>query len=193
MDRRFLNAYTDPSRFRILGRNLYPWCLKYRVWLTALESPLLNGKPVGPEDLLLAVNVCSEQRIGRFTMMERWRLLRLASKPDNFQKELKRFAEYTMVGHWPKFWEKKSEGGSSGRGMPWPLTIVSNLIQHGIEEKRAWEMPECQAIWMHTAFGIAQGADVNVLSSELEDELDALAKQMADKEGVANPAKVKTP
>ena len=189
MDSRFLRAYSDPSRFRILGKDLYPFCLKYRVWLTAFNSPLILGGPVGPEDFLLAVNICSESPIGTFNVFERWRLLRLASNPERFKAELKRFADYTLVAHWPKFWQNEKKGASSGKGIPWPLGIVTALIANGIDEKRAWEMPECQAIWMNASFAINKGAGLNVLSTEEEEMLDALDKS-GDFDRVANPAKV---
>jgi hypothetical protein len=189
MDSRFLKAYSDPSKIRILGKTLYPWCLKYRVWLTAFDSPLVKGGIVGPEDLLFAVNVCSESPVGRFNPIERWRLLRLATNPPEYQRQLKLFADYTLVSHWPKFWQNDKKTSSNGKGVPWPLSVVSNLIANGIEEKRAWEMPECQAIWMNSAFAINKGADLNVLSTEEEDMLDGLEKAGTFKP-VANPAKV---
>jgi hypothetical protein len=189
MDSRFLKAYTDPSRFQILGKDLYPFCLKYRVWLTAFNSPLVIGGTVGPEDLLFAVNICSESPVGKFNVIERWRLLRLASNPARFQQELKRFADYTLVEHWPKFWQNEKKGSSNGKGIPWPLGVVTNLIAAGIEEKRAWEMPECQAIWMNASYAISKGAELNVLSSEEEDMLDELDKA-GDFNKVANPAKI---
>lgn len=189
MDRRFLLSYTDPAPFRLLGKTMFPWCLKYRVCLTALNSPLITGETVGPEDLLLAVNVCSESTIGKFGLLDKWRLLRLASKPEAFKKHLKYFSDYTMVSHWPKFWEKKTTGASASRNIPWCLSVVVNLVSNGIPEERAWLMPECQAIWMNTAFAVAKGADLNVLSTEEEEMLEAIEKAEAAKK-VANPAKV---
>ena len=60
MDRRFLNAYVDPAPFRLLGRSLYPWCLKYRVRLMAFDSPLVDGsRGISPADLLFACSACA--------------------------------------------------------------------------------------------------------------------------------------
>lgn len=192
MDKRFLRAYTDPSGFKMLGKRMYPWCLKYRVWLTALESPMITGGTVGPEDLLIAVNVCSESPVGEFNWLERWRLLRLASNPPEFKRQLKLFSDYTLVSHWPKFWEKKNEGTVKGKGIPWPLSVVTNLVANGIEEQRAWEMPECQAIWMNSAFAVRGGADINVLSTEEEEHLDELEKLGMPAKTVAKPSETRT-
>lgn len=174
MDKRFLRAYTDPNKVRILGHDLYPWCIKYRVWLTAFESPLITGKPVTPADLLLAVKICSEVPIGKPSLIDRWRVIGMRIRPYEFNRAMQAFLDYALVAHWPKFWEKKGKGDGNSSGLPWALAVVSNLIANGIEEKRAWEMPECQAIWMNTAFGIRSGADIKVLSSEMEEELDRL-------------------
>jgi hypothetical protein len=94
-----------------------------------------------------------------------------------------------MVSNWPKFWEqnKKKSGGSSG--LPWPLAIVSNLIANGIPEQRAWEMPECQAIWLNSAFAIGKGADVAIMSPEEE----AFMAEEEAKESASNPAKESEP
>lgn len=191
MDSRFLKAYSDPNDVVILGKRLYPFCLKYRVWLEALQSPLVLGGTVGPEDLLFALQVCSESKVGKFGFIERWRLLRLASNPPEFKRQLQLFADYTLVSHWPKFWETKTKASSNGKGVPWPLSVVASLVANGIEEQRAWEMPECQAIWLNTAFAIRKGADLNILTSEQEEQMEALDKLAAEKE-VANPAKEST-
>ncbi|MCH9835331.1 hypothetical protein K0U83_06695 [bacterium] len=73
--------------------------------------------------------------------------------------------------------------------MPWPLSIVANLIASGIEEKRAWEMPECQAIWLNSALAIRKGADVAIMSPEEEAFMaEEEAKEKAA-ETPSNPAK----
>jgi hypothetical protein len=113
VDRRFLNAHIDPAPFRLLGRTLYPWCLKYRVRLHAFDSPL---------------------------------------------------------------------------GLPWPMSIVANLVANGIDEKRAWEMPECQAIWLNAAFAMRKGVDVAIMSPEEEAYIEEQLKASEGEAPVANPA-----
>ena len=51
--------------------------------------------------------------------------------------------------------------------------MVANLISNGIDERRAWEMPECQAVWMSTAFAGLKGVDVNILTTEEEEAMAA--------------------
>jgi hypothetical protein len=74
--------------------------------------------------------------------------------------------------------------------VPWPLSIVANLIANGIDEKRAWEMPECQAIWLNSAFAIHKGADVSIMSPEEEAFMEEEeAREKAAAESPSNPAK----
>ena len=195
MDRRFLNAYVDPAPFRLLGRSLYPWCLKYRVRLMALDSPLLTGsRGITPADLIFACQVCAEEQLGAIGWRDQLRIVSLENNPAKFERLLEAFAGYILVQDWPKFWEqsKAKAGGGGDKGVPWPLSIVANLIASGIEEKRAWEMPECQAIWLNSALAIRKGADVAIMSPEEEafiaEEL-AKDKAAAAAESPSNPAK----
>ncbi len=106
---------------------------------------------------------------------------------------LNAFAGYILVQDWPKFWEQtKTKSGGGDKGVPWPLSIVANLIASGIPEQRAWEMPECQAIWLNSALAIRKGADVAIMSPEEE----AFMAEEEAKEAAANasnPAKESPP
>ena len=189
MDKRFLNAFIDPAPFRILGRTLYPWCLKYRVRLMAFESPLVTGsRGVTPADLIFACQVCAEEPLGEIGWRDHYRIISLSRNAKKFEKLVDAFADYILVQDWPKFWEqtKKSSGGD--KGVPWPLSIVTSLIASGIDEKRAWEMPECQAIWLNSALAIHKGADVAIMSPDEE----AFMAQEEAKESASNPAKETT-
>lgn len=189
MDERFLNAHIDPAPFRLLGRSLYPWCLKYRVRLMAFRSPLITGEGgVSPADLIFACQVCAEEPLGEVGWLDKLRILHLNRNPEKFAQLLKAFTGYALVSDWPKFWEQPKDKRSGGdKGVPWPLAIVANLIASGIEEKRAWEMPECQAIWLNSAFAIRKGADVAIMTPE--EEAFMAAEEAAS---ASNPAKEKT-
>ena len=194
MDRRFLNAYVDPAPFRLLGRTLYPWCLKYRVRLMAFDSPLVTGsRGITPADLIFACQVCAEEPLGDIGLRDQLRILHLGRRPEKFERLVEAFAGYILVQDWPKFWEQsKAKSGGGDKGVPWPLSIVANLIASGIPEKRAWEMPECQAIWLNSALAIRKGADVAIMSPEEE----AFMAEEEAKEAAAsasNPAKESPP
>jgi hypothetical protein len=156
----------------------------------AFESPLvMSGKEVSPADLLFACQVCAEEQLGDVGIIDRLRLSRLNDNPAKFQILLEAFAGYILVDNWPKFWEQSSKKGSPGnKGIPWPLAIVANLVACGIEEKRAWEMPECQAIWLNSALAIRKGADVAIMSPEEEAYIEEQLKAGEGEAPVANPA-----
>ena len=187
MDDRFLNAFIDPAPFKLLGRSLYPWCLKYRVRLMAFKSPLIMGGNVTPSDLIFACQVCAEEPLGQISWRDKLRILDLNRNPNKFEAMLNAFAGYVLVQDWPKFWEQDGKKSGGNKGVPWPLAIVANLIASGIEEKRAWEMPECQAIWLNSALAIRKGAEVAIMTPEEE-------AFMASEEAASasNPAKEKT-
>lgn len=107
--------------------------------------------------------------------------------PAKFELMLKAFASYILVDHWPKFWDQSDKKTGGSAKAPWPLMIVANLIANGIEEKRAWEMPECQAIWLNAVFAMRKGVDVAIMSPEEEAYIESELKR-ADDEAVANPA-----
>ena len=191
MDRRFLNSHVDPAPFKLLGRTLYPWCLKYRVRLLAFDSPLVTGsRGVTPADLIFACQVCAEEPLGEVGIIDRLRIIKLNKSPERFETLLQAFAGYILVDNWPKFWEQnnKKSGGSSN--MPWVLSIIANLIANNIDEKRAWEMPECQAIWLNAAFAMRKGVDVAIMSPEEEAYIEEELRKDAEaaKASVANPA-----
>jgi hypothetical protein len=168
MDDRFLRAFTDPAEMKILGRLVSPFCLRHRVTLVSLNSPFVQDMDfVRPLDLLVAVKVCAGEPIGKLTNAELGEVIELSDNNEKMIAECKRFKGYMLEENHPKFWQK--DGSSVGsNGVPWVLNIVSSLIASGIEERRAWEMPECQAIWMATAFATLKGADLKVLTSEDE-------------------------
>lgn len=193
MDGRFLRAFTDPAKVVCLGRPVYPWCLKYRVRLLAIDSPLADdsGRIPTPLDLLTAVKICAEEPLGELTKQEIKLVERLDAMPGRFLTELERFQEYAHVGAWPKFWESNKKAGSSAddAGVPWPLMVIASLVKHGFEEKRAWEMPECQAIWFNAAFSSMNGSESKILTTDEE----AFMEEQERLEKVAASAEVKPP
>ena len=179
MDQRFLSAFTDPAPIRMLGRLVSPFSMLRRVQLESVESPfVVSTKAVRPLDLLIAVKICAGEPIGKLSLKDHYYLGRMSASEVYFVKQMSRFAEFVLVESWPKFWEKKAKHHNS-TGMPWVLTVVCNLMAHGVSEQRAWTMPESQAIWLHSCFAISEGADMKVLSKEDEDLIAKLETETA--------------
>lgn len=182
MDSRFVNAFTVPTRIKFLGRTLHPFCLKHRLMLMALGSPLVeDAGAVTPVDLVIAAQVCSEKVIGDYTFWDRVWIWRLGRDPELMARAVKAFAEYVGLDDWPKFWSKpeKSKGRAEDSGIPWVLAVVANLIQGGMTEEEAWNVPESQAIWYNSAFAMNKGADLSLMTTEEERMMDEISKQDA--------------
>lgn len=179
MDNRFLRAFRDPSSRVILGKRVFPFCLKHRVRLLSIESPMVmtTEKGITPRDLLIAVKVCAEEADLRVGFWEDVRLRVYEHRPEKFAEEVARFVAHCHLDAWPKYWDgPKSSDTADGVGIPWPLMIVTNLVANGIDEQRAWEMPEAQAIWLSTAFSTRAGAKVNLLTTEEEELMEELRR-----------------
>lgn len=176
MDKRFTSAFTDPGLTKLLGRFVSPFCLLHRVQLEAAESPLLRSDSgIRPLDLLVAVKICSGERLDKLTWKDSWHLGRMTANPEYFAEQIERFSNFVLVSAWPKFWERKTSSLETS-GIPWPLRVVTSLISNGIPEERAWTMPECQAIWLNSSFAVCKGAELKVLTSEDEELIDSLEK-----------------
>jgi hypothetical protein len=163
------------------------------VRLLAIESPFADesGREPTPLDLLTAVKICAEEPLGELTSAEVKLVKALGERPGKFLTECERFQEYAHVGAWPKFWESNKKTGASAddAGIPWPLMVVASLVKNGFDEKRAWEMPECQAIWFNAAYGAMNGSDQKILTTDEE----AFMEEQEGLEKVAPSAEVKTP
>jgi hypothetical protein len=127
--------------------------------------------------------------LGEIGFIDRMRVIRLNQDFKKFEQLLNAFAGYILVNDWPKFWDQEGKKTGGANKLPWPLAIVANLVANGIPEKRAWEMPECQAIWLNAAFAMRKGVEVAIMSPEeeafIEEELKREAEAAA---AVANPA-----
>lgn len=180
MDKRFLDAFLTPRATRLAGYDLYPWCLKHRIWLTGLDHPILAGRPCTPAELIFFAKVCAEQPVGKVGLVDKWRMGRLAD-PMRMNLEIMAAYEHMRMGCWPKFWEKKEDVGAGGRnrGMPWVLGIIMNLIRSGLSLEDALNLPECQAVWLSAASTIQQGASLDILTSDDEALLDELQRVKA--------------
>lgn len=168
MDERFLRAFTDPAETKILGRLVSPFSLRHRVILTSLGSPFVkeNGS-FRPLDLLVAVKVCAGEPIGKLTHKELGELVTLSEYPKEMIEGCIAFKGHMLEENHPKFWQKNN-GRAGSSGVPWVLNIIAVLTSNGVSYKDAWAMPECQAVWMATAFASMNGSDLKVLTSEDE-------------------------
>lgn len=185
MDQRFLKAFLTPSRTRLLGRLLFPWCLKHRIQLAAVGSPFVNGGEVTPASCLIFAKVCSEEPLGGDPgLMDRIRARKL-SHPLHLAACAEAIKAHIGAEAWPRYWDApRTEGGEPRHnGIPWPLGVLSNLVRNGLSLEDAMHLPEAQAVWLSTAMAVQAGAKVEVLTTQDEALLDSLSTVEKPKDG----------
>lgn len=174
-----------------MGRRLRPFSLFHRIVLEEMNHPVITGAPLTPEDLILAVKVLASESIEEVltkpTFMDaiRWRLMRL----------YKPYYDYCVQGlschvkescAWPEVLQKSNSEGDR-KGVPWIANVVSIMVKHGMSLKEVLHSPEGQIIWLYVCIGISEGADTDIMSSELEKELQqAFMEQQLDKQPKSN-------
>lgn len=179
MDARYLNATTVlPAQEIVCGRTLLPLCLRHRVVMESIGSPLIKDKfeNVTPYDVIIACRIMStydmSKMVGKLSLRETIELLRMKySKKRIIDNIIKIFGVIKVSCSYPKIWEKKDKRKSPDVGIPWPLTTVANLCRNGIDAESAWTMPECQAVWLCVASAVYNGSKIDVLTTDEEENL----------------------
>jgi hypothetical protein len=178
MENRWIQAATIlPPTLEVCGRRLLPFCLRHRVALEAIGSPVIHtDKPVGADDLLAAVRILSSHDLTELrkpsTFSEGLWLARMRWNRKALLTEAAKLHYYFEAQSlWPRFWQ--SEKGEKDYGTPWPLVVVAALMRNGCSYEEAWTMPEAEAIWLHVAHAQAAGAKIDVVSDK---EWEAMRK-----------------
>jgi hypothetical protein len=169
MEKRWIKAATilQPS-IEVCGKRLLPFCLRHRVALEAIDSPVLDpNKPVTPKHLVAAVKILSSRTFDEVTtgatLRERFWVSRMQFDINILIAETAKLVAYLdSQALWPRFWEK--DGGVNKSGIPWQLVVIASLTRNGCTLEEAWTMPEAEAIWMHTAHSACLGAEISVIS-----------------------------
>lgn len=173
MDKRWIKAATilQPS-IEVCGIRLLPFCLRHRVALEAIDSPVLEPKkPMTAKHLVAAVRILSSRTLDDVskpaTLKDKFWVARLTFSEERLIGEVHKLVSYLNAqAFWPRFWEKDGGGDNktSKAGIPWQLAVVASITRNGCTLEEAWTMPEAEAIWLHIAHSTALGADVSVMS-----------------------------
>lgn len=185
MEKRWIKAATIlQPEIRVCGVRLLPFCLRHRVALEAINSPVLDtSKPMTAKHLVAAVKILSSSRLDQIvtppTLREKFWVARMTYGEEILVAEMGKLIAYlNEQAFWPRFWDKsESNNTSSKEGIPWQLVVVASLVRNGCTLEEAWTMPEAEAIWMHVAHSTASGANVSVMS---DTEWEAIQKYKAE-------------
>lgn len=184
---RFSHAVkTSTLEYEVCGRVLKPMCLRHRLLLQEIDSPLLiPDKIVSPQDLIIAARILSTYNLREMleiaaTKAEKDLFVKIFTDNSEYQKEMAKMSEYmVMQDNMPVIWDKKNT--SATKGIPIVLACVTNLTRNGIGYEQAWTMPEAEAMWMYLANVIADGGDIHILT---QDDIDSMKHLEAMEEKV---------
>lgn len=187
-----LAVKTSILEVEVCGRVLKPMCLRHRLILQEIDSPLLTeDKMVSPQDLIIAARIFSTYDLKEMLQIaaskaEKDLFVKIFLDNSEYQKEMAKMSEYmVMQDNMPVIWDKKNQ--SATKGIPITLACVANLIRNGIDYEKAWTMPEAEAMWMYLANVIAEGGDIHILT---QDDIDSM-KQLEAMEQTIKAAKEK--
>jgi len=182
VDPRFAESWIN-DRHTVLGFELRPFCLYYRLLFEVTESPFLTGAPFSIVELSAAVRMCRMDfgdwiRTKPLSFIDKWRLSRLSNRFD-LGTEANKLEAY-LCDHFspPEFWHK-AQGSSHGLP-PETASLAAQLINAtGWTEERVWMLPIGKAYWYSALFAKIGGAELRFVS-ETEDELEAVRKAKAE-------------
>jgi hypothetical protein len=183
VDERFLRAWFCKSH-RVLGRKLKPFSLAHRLVLEAIDSPFCyEDRPFSFADLAIAIRICASSDpfapIDPPTWMDRFRFWRAAFDPAYFRQCSQQFVDY-LEDHSssPKFWNRVDDE-LHREAIPWLLHVAASILrQTSLSEAEVWAMPLGRALWYATALAKQDGCDLDVLTTQDEELLDSIHKEV---------------
>lgn len=179
MDARYLKATTaTPTDVKVCGKRLFPFCLRHRMMLEAIDSPFLDFAKHGftATDVIKAVRILSsydKKVINQpINFMEKLHMILLNSNRKKLARSVgKIIGVITESCSYPKMWSK--EGNMKAKeNIPWVLSCVANNVRHGCTLEEAWTMPEGEAVWLSISHAVYNGSKIEVLSTDDEKMMD---------------------
>ena len=195
MDGRFLTAFIIPEEREICGYKLRPYNLRHMLYLTAIDSPFVvnkSEKAMTPDALLLALRICSTNDVQtalkmKPTVREQMLVGQMMADQNVFAKALHELLDYIGDSNSvPITFEKDTpQGGKRADNAPPALLMAVTLMAKlNLTKEEAWTLPVGQAIWYLTVYGIVEGAETKILTTEqeakMDSEADFLKKVQAD-------------
>jgi hypothetical protein len=181
MDARYLQATTVlPRQNKVCGRTLRAFCLRHRIAMEAIDSPFLDPEKskFDPISVVLAARILStydkEEMARPLSFIEKIYVAYMAMNKKYYSRCVGIIVGTMHISRsYPKFWQKEEKKENRKfESIPFPLACVASLCRNGISMEEAWTMPEGEAVWMSVANAIYNGAKIDVLSTDEEEELE---------------------
>lgn len=163
------------------------------ITLEAINSPLVkqdgSGSAPTVDDLVVAIMICStpswKEAIREPSFFQKLRFNMLLISVESLNKALEEFSIYIKEStSMPKLWTKESNssGGDSVKTvnkqkLPHSLQLVVFLMSKmHISEEDAWNMAFCKAVWYSVGYSSQEGGDVDVITTEDEENAEKEVK-----------------
>ena len=192
MDGRFLTAFILPKEWDIMGYKLKPFSLRHTLVLMALQSPVLamQAGRIKPEDIIIFLRICSTDNAFVALKEPTWRdklnQVRLEISIKKFVEVAVQIKAYMVACNTtPVTYSKDDEKEKTKENIPGVLGMATSLMSRlHMSPEEAWNCTVGQAVWYVTAYGVSEGADIKILSTEDEskapDERELLVKMQAE-------------
>lgn len=180
MDGRFLTAFILPEKWEIMGYKLKPFSLRHTMTLTALGSPIVAGDMprVKPEDIIIFLRVCSSENafvaLKKPSIWDKWCQARMEINTHYYFDQLLSINAYIkLCNTMPSTYTKEEKEEKKGESVPVVLGLATSLMSKlHFTRDEAWDCTVGQAVWYLTAFAIAEGAEVKIISTQAEAKMN---------------------
>jgi len=179
VDKRYLNAFLIPPQYSVGGIALDIFCPRHFITLQAVNSPFVSENPKGIsyKDLFIALRICStpswREAVKKPNIKDRIKYIIIESFAQKQAEAFQTFGRYMSESmSAPKVWIKDDDKKSkiTKENIPKTLSIVVCLVtKFGFSENEAWNMPFSRALWYTTAYASQEGADVEIITTEDEE------------------------
>lgn len=105
----------------------------------------------------------------------------IMSKQINAYAEFGNYLSESMTV--PRLWVKQDNSDSQKKPSNLPETISMATIlmtKFGFSEHDAWNMPFAKAVWYATAFGIQEGGEMSIITTESEEKENEDLSKLGD-------------
>lgn len=182
MDKRFLTAFIAPKKVTIAGFELKAFCIRHLIILHSIKSPFVTQErmPTCVETIQF-LRLCSSDEPSIDTLKPGFLDSLFAAKLHiNQEYHIKLIRcifqyidEYCSAPRTVIKEKMKSVSRNNITDVPELLTLITFcMAKLGMSEKDALDMPFGRIAWYGTSYAIMEGAEIKLISTELEEKAE---------------------
>lgn len=149
-----------------------------------MESPFVTPgrETIFPKDLIVASIVLSGRSVdeclskpGIGDILRSWLMHRSQEYFDynlaGIRCHLEEGASYPLV-----FKKAESQKAGDARGLDWRALLIGTLVKRGMSVEEVMTLPESQVVWLYTTIAITEGVEIDIMDTDLEEQLSSSDK-----------------